>query len=85
MLTGCEPRWIERYEPTTQAERVAVLAHAEKILAATPHTLSGHDQDWDDAITEAHRQARRVVCVPTYWEIVETNATGRYRYAQEVK
>lgn len=89
-LAGCADRsyWHERHEPTTDAERQAVTAHVEKLLAATPRTLSGNDQDWDDAIAEASRQARFTLCRPTFWEyrvegFMGSNAyySGKWRYA----
>lgn len=92
ILTGCEPRygWQERFQPTTDAERRAVAEHAERILAATPRELSGHDQDWDDAIAMAHSQACRAICRPTFWEWKDTPGgswqfTGRWRYAEQVQ
>ena len=93
LFTGCAPRygWQERIQPTTDAERKAVAEHAERILAATPRELSGHDQDWDDAIAMAHDQARKILCRPTYWEWKETRFggafefTGRWRYAEQAQ
>ena len=84
LLCGCEPDWILRNEPTTDAERKAVVEHVERIIGATPKTLSGHDQDWDDAIAEAHRQARKSLCRPTMWEYSQ-HYTGRWKYTTEVK
>jgi hypothetical protein len=90
-LTGCAdhaPCWVvRRGVPTTEAERKAITEHVEKILAATPRALSGHDQDWDDAIKEAHKQARETLCRVTMWEIVYDGVwrdTGRWRYADEI-
>jgi hypothetical protein len=92
LLTGCydneAPFWIERHVPTTPEERVAVAAMTEKILAATPDSLSGHDQDWDDAIERAKESAEEICCAPTYWERVYVPArasydyTGRWRHGQ---
>lgn len=86
LASGCYPRayWRESYEPMTDAERKAVAEHAEKILAATPRTLAGDDQDWDDAISEAHNQARRTVCRPVLREYRDYEPTGRWRYADEI-
>lgn len=95
LLCGCgrpKPSWTERREPTTDAERKAVAEHVERILSATPTTLSGRDQDWDDAIAEAHQQARISLCRPTLWEwqgngFLEGGGeyTGRWKYAEEAK
>lgn len=91
LLVGCErTTWCERREPTTDAERKAVAEHAERILAATPKTLSGHDQDWDDAIAQAHRSAAYYLCRPTLWEWHEggffkpgCEFTGRWKYIDQ--
>ena len=93
LCSGCELRtgWQERIQPTNEAERAAVAEHAERILAATPRQLAGHDQDWDDAIAMAHDQARKIICRPTYWEWKETRFggawefTGRWRYAEQAQ
>lgn len=92
VLAGCSrsPVWVERHVPTSDAEREAVAAMVEKVLAATPATLSGHDQDWDDAIAEAKRTAQETRCRPTYWERAPVapysenwDYTGRWRYGIE--
>jgi hypothetical protein len=84
LLTGCGKVYVERRVPTTDAQRQAIAAHAEKLLAATPHTLAGHDQDWDDAIKQAEEKAMLIYCPPTYWEWDRTNSTwtGRWHYAE---
>lgn len=92
LLVGCGHReWILKHEPTTDAERKAVAEHVEKILSATPKTLSGHDQDWDDAIAMAHRQAVEYLCRPTLWEYFNGGMfgpiggyTGRWKYTEQV-
>ena len=92
LLTGCarSPVWVERHIPTTDAERTAVAAMIEKVLAATPLTLSGRDQDWDDAIAEARRTAEETICRPTYWERAPAAPydqnwvyTGKWRYGDK--
>lgn len=76
--------WVMRYEPTTPDERRAVADHVAKILAATPRTLSGHDQDWDDAIKEATKSAKETLCRPTMWECRKYGApTGKWHYVGE--
>jgi len=42
------------YDVMTPDEQINVLHAQNDILKATPSTLSGHDQDWDDAIMAAH-------------------------------
>lgn len=93
LLVGCSresrTEWILKQEPTTDAERKAVAEHVERILSATPKTLSGHDQDWDDAIEMAHRQAAKYLCKPTLWEWVNagygSGYTGRWKYSQQIE
>lgn len=88
IMCGCgvyEPQWVLRHEPTTDAERKAVAEHVERILAATPKTLSGNDQDWDDAIRAAHANAKETLCRPTLWEWVPREFTGRWKYVEETK
>jgi hypothetical protein len=88
-LSGCkgDTCWMLQREPTTDAERAAVAAHVEKLLAATPQSLAGDDQDWDDAIHAAHRQARESLCRPTLWQFendgIRWVPTGRWRYVDE--
>lgn len=85
MLTGCSPVYHERYIPTTPEERKAVAAEVEHILAATPRTLSGHDQDWDDAIAAAQRAAAQTHVRPTFWEwnCWTQSYTGKWFYVPE--
>jgi hypothetical protein len=89
-LSGCcKPVWVERRIPTTDAERKAVAEQVEHILAATPRTLSGHDQDWDDAIRAAQSSAEDTHVRLTYWERVpygwppNWEYSGRWRYAEK--
>lgn len=92
-LSGCAKTiWIERREPTTEAERKAVAEQAALLLASTPRHISGDDQDWDDAIAEAYRQARQTSVRITFWEYQRYafpdaggHYTGRWRYAEEAK
>jgi len=91
LLVGCErTTWVERHDPTTDVERKAVAEHAERILSATPKSLNGHDQDWDDAIAQAHRDAARYLCRPTLWEWYDGGLfkpgfglTGRWKYMDQ--
>lgn len=92
-LCGCADSisWTQRVVPTTDEERQKVAEHAERVLAGTPRTLSGHDQDWDDAIAQAHRDAVAVFCRPTMWELrhkgfpdAGCDFTGRWMYCTNV-
>lgn len=96
LLTGCSPtiKWVERYEPRTDAERNSIAAHVEKIMEATPKTLSGHDQDWDDAIRMATEEAKTIYCRKTLaeWKVAaffgdwsDNGLTGRWKYADEME
>ena len=91
LCAGCtDTSWYERHEPMTDAERQAVAEHAKQILEATPRSLAGDDQDWDDAIQMAHVEAKRTLCRKTYWEwksqFPDAGAfTGRWRYADEAE
>ena len=85
---GCTEQvyWSVRNEPTTEAERVAVAEQVKKIMAATPRTMSGHDQDWDDAIAAATRSAKETLCRPTLWEHLSYQRwTGKWRYLDDGK
>lgn len=61
----------------------------EKIMAATPRALGGHDQDWDDAITAANKAALFSQCRPSIWERAQLSEyqgefTGRWKYSEQV-
>lgn len=73
------PKWHLEYEPTTDQEREQVANHVQKILGATPSSLAGNDQDWDDAIKTAHQDAKRLFCKPTLWEYVRFQKTGHWK------
>jgi hypothetical protein len=80
-LTGCSTQWIPDYRPETEAEREAVAALTLKLVGEVPHTLSGHDQDWDDVVRAAHDVAEKTVCRLRYYEHDRWNGgfTGRVR------
>lgn len=88
LFAGCSNkiRWIEERELVNDSARQAAAQHAEKILGATPTTLSGHDQDWDDAIAEAEKQARNLFArrMLREWEVrwdgFPVRPTGRVQY-----
>lgn len=91
-LAGCgrpKPVWRLRQVPTTDTERKAVAEHVEKIMAATPRSLGGNDQDWDDAIAAAQKSALETLCRPSLWELATDSYfaawdyTGRWKYADE--
>jgi hypothetical protein len=92
-LVGCEDEvsWHERTVPTTQAEHDAIAKHVETILSTNlPKELSGDDQDLEDVIEAAHREARNSLCRPTMWEwrgegglSAKGGFTGRWRYVEQ--
>jgi hypothetical protein len=53
-----------------------VAQHVENIMQATPSSLSGHDQDWDDAIYRAHSEAKDLFCVRIEKEYICTPEWG---------
>lgn len=53
------------YVPTTPEEREQVIMLEAQLLRDIPSVLSGHDQDWDDAIRAAHAVACKTICEPT--------------------
>ncbi len=82
VLCGCEEQRFWRIDqmPLTEAERKAVADQEARILAGTPHTLSGHDQDWDDAIAAAHKAAIESCCEPRLFEVLEYGIkTGNWK------
>ena len=88
LASGCSDRvfWDLKYVPTTEQERIKVSQETEAILKATPSTISGHDQDWDDAIEQAKKTAMETWCRPTLWKRIEFNETGEFKYADgEIK
>lgn len=89
LLSGCgesedKLHWTVRREPMTEAECRAVSDQVVRIMASTPKTLSGHDQDWDDAIKAATASAKETLCRPTLWESRNYGRlTGKWRYLDE--
>ena len=82
-FAGCGPErtwWVVDYVPMTEAERKAVADEQSRILSGTPHVLSGHDQDWDDAIKAAHEAAIHSCCEPRLFEVREYSVkTGNWK------
>jgi hypothetical protein len=62
LLSGCGNTERAEYIPMTPAERICVQQQQAYLLKSTPSTLSGHDQDWDDAVSAANRAARAACC-----------------------
>jgi uncharacterized lipoprotein YajG len=82
MLTGCSNYWTLEYIPVTEEERQAVAKLELEILATVKvQSLAGHDQDWDDTIQMAHREACKTMVKPRLWEHSEGNYlyTGKYK------
>lgn len=67
--------WHVRYEPTTPEEKQAVAEQVKAIMAATPLTLAGDSQNWQEAIEAATQSAKESLCKPTLWE---SYAFGRW-------
>jgi len=65
---GCGIAWVEEQRPETPEERLAVAQLEKEILSKIPHTLSGHDQDWDDVIMAAHKIAVKTFCKSRLYE-----------------
>ena len=83
-----------RYDAPLSLEQQRLIAdHVQKILAATPRSLAGDDQDWDDAIEQAHREARSLYSPLVQFEyhrdggfFLTTGSftqTGRWRYVAQ--
>lgn len=95
LLCGCggHYEWIEHRQPMTDEERCATAAHELAIIAHTPTTLSGNDQDWDDAIKAAHDVAQKTWCKPRLFEwyacgVIDPRSsgyTGRWKEVEQVK
>lgn len=86
LLAGCADRtyWAVRTVPTTDRERADVAEQVRLMMLATPRTLAGHDQDWDDAIRAATESACASLCRPTLWEHSGYQVwTGRWHYLDE--
>lgn len=63
-----------------------IKQHVETVLASfAPTHLSGDDQDLEDIIIEAHREARNSFCRPTLWEYDTNEYTGRWKYTEQIK
>ena len=91
LLTGCartETTWVTKYgECLSEAHRDKAAAIAKTFLAATPSTIAGDDQDWEDAVIAAAAQGRYTACPPTLWEYrhgwmhSDGSYTGNVKYA----
>lgn len=68
VLSGCSSQWFAEQRPETTEEREAVAKHELEILSHIPSTLSGHDQDWDDAMATAHKIAVQTHCKHRLYE-----------------
>lgn len=80
---------MEEYTPVTSEEKAAVAIMTERIMVATPHTLAGHDQYWDDAIAAANLAAKRSCCAERIYEYEGPfggpfHKTGRFREMNSV-
>jgi len=85
-IVGCnDPYWRFEQAPETPQERIAVAQLEIDILKAVQlNSLSGHDQDWDDAIKMAHKVAIKTICKKRLYEVNSTGAyTGRMKEIKE--
>lgn len=80
-LIGCGTYYAEDNKPMTDKERLCVQVVETDILSKTPKTLSGHDQDWDDAIKTAHKAACKSCCPSRLFEYDRQSQlwTGKYK------
>jgi hypothetical protein len=80
LLMGCSnsdnSSWHVRTVPTTPMEREAVARHEKELVAHGILILAGNDQDWDDAINQAHKAAMETCCAPTLWKCRDGRWTG---------
>lgn len=79
LLCSCTPQWIPDRRPETVEESKAVAELEIKLMEQVPHSLSGHDQDWDDAIDAAHKVAVDTICKERLYEYQGGNRTGRVK------
>lgn len=91
VLCSCEDHsqetyWTLEHKPTTPEEHKAVAEQVRAIMAATPSSLAGNDQDWDDAINMATFSANHSICKPTLWERIGYGRfTGKWKQVEEIK
>ena len=85
LLTGCGTAWSPDRKPETPEERAAVDRMVLNILTNTPKTMSGHDQDWDDAILAAELVAKRTHCKTRLYELDRgsSSPTGRWKEVEQ--
>ena len=78
LCIGCT-KWVPDQKPETQEERECVERVQGDILSHTPLTLSGDDQDWDDAIVQAHNVAAKTCCKTRLYEFSWDARTGKMK------
>ncbi len=77
LINGCtESHWSPHRKIETKEERACVMKEERTLLRNVPRTLSGHDQDWDDAIKAAHEAAIDTCCATRLYEW-ESGFNGR--------
>jgi hypothetical protein len=85
-LAGCakpiETEWLMRSECMEQRHRDKAAEIAKTFLAATPSTVSGDDQDWEDSINAAAARAQELAC-PTVLMEYRNGFTGRWKYVNQ--
>ena len=69
LFIGCNSsNWHPQRKVETESERKCVMQEERALLRNVPRTLSGHDQDWDDAIKAAHEAAIQTCCATRIYE-----------------
>ncbi len=91
-VTGCssEVYWDTRKRCVTQEQVDKASSLAKDFLSSTPNTLSGDDQDYDDAVIAAKNTAIEIACPTVLVEYTKTHMgypreTGKWKYTTEVE
>lgn len=79
-----DTQWVVEKRPETPEEREAVAREEKSILAHAPHSLSGHDQDWDDAIRAVHYMEVSTACKSRLYEKINRGGNN-WVYTGRVK
>ena len=80
-MCGCssESSWHADRKVETSVERACVLQQERELLGNPPRNMSGHDQDWDDAIKAAHTSALDTCCKTRLYERRDQRWTGHMK------
>ncbi len=88
-LAGCDPNetyWANKTVCLTDAQREKAATLTSTFLAATPKSIGGDDQDWEDAINAAAYRAIDISCpeVSVEYNRNTHRETGRIRQLEVV-